>query len=172
MVFVHCCCCCIAVCVVQQLERGDFFSGFITKSRLFPSIHDAVLHCLNHTGKGLPSYECILVRFPLHTHTQANKKHTQQAPHTHRHTHIHKFSKHSLPQTHSHSVILLPSICNDKASHPLLFAMCCHGNRRWPVLLICDQQRSDWTLPPSGLPPSSRPSLLSHHPTLAPECSS
>ncbi|XP_016421947.1 solute carrier family 26 member 6 [Sinocyclocheilus rhinocerous] len=34
------------VCVVQQLERGGFFSESISKSRLFPSIHDAVLHCL------------------------------------------------------------------------------------------------------------------------------
>uniref|UniRef100_A0A673KE77 Solute carrier family 26 member 6-like n=1 Tax=Sinocyclocheilus rhinocerous TaxID=307959 RepID=A0A673KE77_9TELE len=34
------------LCVVQQLERGGFFSESISKSRLFPSIHDAVLHCL------------------------------------------------------------------------------------------------------------------------------
>ncbi|XDV45579.1 hypothetical protein PO909_013658 [Leuciscus waleckii] len=34
------------VCVVQQLERGGFFSESVSKGRLFPSIHDAVLHCL------------------------------------------------------------------------------------------------------------------------------
>ncbi|KAK9953810.1 hypothetical protein ABG768_015935 [Culter alburnus] len=34
------------VCVVQQLERGGFFSQSVSKGRLFPSIHDAVLHCL------------------------------------------------------------------------------------------------------------------------------
>ncbi|XP_031422397.1 solute carrier family 26 member 6 isoform X2 [Clupea harengus] len=48
------------VCVVQQLERGDFFSASIPKNHLFPSIHDAVLYCLNHTSKGLPSYDCAL----------------------------------------------------------------------------------------------------------------
>ncbi|XP_062397531.1 solute carrier family 26 member 6 [Sardina pilchardus] len=48
------------VCVVRQLERGGFFSASIPKSRLFPSIHDAVLHCLNHMGKDLPSYDCAL----------------------------------------------------------------------------------------------------------------
>uniref|UniRef100_A0A673KCI0 Solute carrier family 26 member 6-like n=1 Tax=Sinocyclocheilus rhinocerous TaxID=307959 RepID=A0A673KCI0_9TELE len=36
----------LLLCVVQQLERGGFFSESISKSRLFPSIHDAVLHCL------------------------------------------------------------------------------------------------------------------------------
>uniref|UniRef100_A0A3Q4GCA8 Solute carrier family 26 member 6, like 1 n=1 Tax=Neolamprologus brichardi TaxID=32507 RepID=A0A3Q4GCA8_NEOBR len=34
--------------VVEQLEHGDFFSEKITKRRLFASVHDAVLHCLNH----------------------------------------------------------------------------------------------------------------------------
>ncbi|XP_041952605.1 solute carrier family 26 member 6 [Alosa sapidissima] len=48
------------VCVVQQLERGDFFATSIPKSRLFPSIHDAVLHCLNQRGKELPIYGCVL----------------------------------------------------------------------------------------------------------------
>ncbi len=38
--------CVSVVCVVQQLERGGFFSESISKSALFPSIHDAVLHCL------------------------------------------------------------------------------------------------------------------------------
>ncbi|XP_057702737.1 solute carrier family 26 member 6, like 1 [Corythoichthys intestinalis] len=34
--------------VVQQLELGDFFSESITKKHLFASVHDAVLHCLDH----------------------------------------------------------------------------------------------------------------------------
>uniref|UniRef100_A0AAX7UA56 SLC26A/SulP transporter domain-containing protein n=1 Tax=Astatotilapia calliptera TaxID=8154 RepID=A0AAX7UA56_ASTCA len=37
--------------VVEQLEHGDFFSEKITKRRLFASVHDAVLHCLNHRRK-------------------------------------------------------------------------------------------------------------------------
>ncbi|XP_030623646.1 solute carrier family 26 member 6 [Chanos chanos] len=48
------------VCVVEQLEKGGFFSEFVPKSRLFPSVHDAVLHCLSHSGKKLPSYESAL----------------------------------------------------------------------------------------------------------------
>ncbi|GLD64537.1 solute carrier family 26 member 6-like protein [Lates japonicus] len=36
--------------VVEQLELGDFFSESITKRRLFASVHDAVLYCLNHRG--------------------------------------------------------------------------------------------------------------------------
>uniref|UniRef100_A0A669EES0 Solute carrier family 26 member 6, like 1 n=1 Tax=Oreochromis niloticus TaxID=8128 RepID=A0A669EES0_ORENI len=38
----------MAASVVEQLEHGDFFSEKITKRRLFASVHDAVLHCLNH----------------------------------------------------------------------------------------------------------------------------
>uniref|UniRef100_A0A665SUX1 Solute carrier family 26 member 6, like n=1 Tax=Echeneis naucrates TaxID=173247 RepID=A0A665SUX1_ECHNA len=34
--------------VVEQLELGDFFSESITKRRLFTTVHDAVLYCLNH----------------------------------------------------------------------------------------------------------------------------
>uniref|UniRef100_A0A3B3ZNT2 STAS domain-containing protein n=1 Tax=Periophthalmus magnuspinnatus TaxID=409849 RepID=A0A3B3ZNT2_9GOBI len=36
--------------VVEQLERGCFFSEFITKKHLFATVHDAVLFCLNHRG--------------------------------------------------------------------------------------------------------------------------
>ncbi|XP_056154124.1 solute carrier family 26 member 6, like [Lampris incognitus] len=36
--------------VVEQLERGAFFSESITKRHLFATVHDAVLHCLNHRG--------------------------------------------------------------------------------------------------------------------------
>ncbi|XP_036386702.1 solute carrier family 26 member 6, like [Megalops cyprinoides] len=47
--------------VVEQLERGDFFSSSITKGRLFASIHDAVLHCLSHRGaSAVPSYDCAV----------------------------------------------------------------------------------------------------------------
>ncbi|XP_072308467.1 solute carrier family 26 member 6, like 1 isoform X2 [Eucyclogobius newberryi] len=34
--------------VVEQLERGCFFSESITKKNLFATVHDAVLFCLNH----------------------------------------------------------------------------------------------------------------------------
>ncbi|XP_051932445.1 solute carrier family 26 member 6, like [Hippocampus zosterae] len=37
--------------VVQQLERGHFFSESITKKHLFASVHDAVLYCLDHRGQ-------------------------------------------------------------------------------------------------------------------------
>ncbi|KAL6457926.1 hypothetical protein MHYP_G00331560 [Metynnis hypsauchen] len=43
--------------VVEQLEQGGFFSD-IDKERLFTTVHDAVLYCLNHRGAGaLPTYE-------------------------------------------------------------------------------------------------------------------
>uniref|UniRef100_A0AAX7SNT4 STAS domain-containing protein n=1 Tax=Astatotilapia calliptera TaxID=8154 RepID=A0AAX7SNT4_ASTCA len=49
--------------VVEQLEHGDFFSEKITKRRLFASVHDAVLHCLNHRGATtIPRYEPSVVR--------------------------------------------------------------------------------------------------------------
>ncbi|XP_069045667.1 solute carrier family 26 member 6 [Lepisosteus oculatus] len=45
-------------CVLEQLERGDFFTQSITKARLFTSVHDAVLYCLSHRGGALvPSYD-------------------------------------------------------------------------------------------------------------------
>uniref|UniRef100_A0A3P9IMZ0 Solute carrier family 26 member 6, like n=1 Tax=Oryzias latipes TaxID=8090 RepID=A0A3P9IMZ0_ORYLA len=40
--------------VVEQLERGNFFSETITKGKLFASVHDAVLHCLNNRGATSP----------------------------------------------------------------------------------------------------------------------
>ncbi|XP_061583206.1 solute carrier family 26 member 6, like [Cololabis saira] len=44
--------------VVEQLERGDFFSETITKRKLFASVHDAVLYCLNHHGAtSFPRYD-------------------------------------------------------------------------------------------------------------------
>ncbi|XP_029288233.1 solute carrier family 26 member 6, like 1 isoform X2 [Cottoperca gobio] len=44
--------------VVEQLELGDFFSELITKRRLFASVHDAVLYCLDHRGATtFPRYE-------------------------------------------------------------------------------------------------------------------
>ncbi|XP_057219123.1 solute carrier family 26 member 6 [Triplophysa rosa] len=45
------------VCVAEQLERGGFFSGSVTKSQLFPSIHDAVLYCLSKSKRDLASSE-------------------------------------------------------------------------------------------------------------------
>uniref|UniRef100_A0A669EW16 Solute carrier family 26 member 6, like 1 n=1 Tax=Oreochromis niloticus TaxID=8128 RepID=A0A669EW16_ORENI len=53
----------MAASVVEQLEHGDFFSEKITKRRLFASVHDAVLHCLNHRGATtIPTYEPSVVR--------------------------------------------------------------------------------------------------------------
>ncbi|XP_035518667.1 solute carrier family 26 member 6, like [Morone saxatilis] len=44
--------------VVEQLELGGFFTESITKRRLFASVHDAVLYCLNHRGAtSIPRYE-------------------------------------------------------------------------------------------------------------------
>ncbi|KAL4655401.1 solute carrier family 26 member 6-like [Arapaima gigas] len=34
-------------CVVEQLERGNFFSSSLSKRCLFATVHDAVLHCLH-----------------------------------------------------------------------------------------------------------------------------
>ncbi|XP_070813803.1 solute carrier family 26 member 6, like 1 [Chaetodon trifascialis] len=48
--------------VVEQLELGDFFSESITKRRLFASVHDAVLYCLDHRGAtSSPRYEPSVV---------------------------------------------------------------------------------------------------------------
>ncbi|KAF7659905.1 hypothetical protein LDENG_00291230 [Lucifuga dentata] len=38
-------------CVMEQLEKTGFFSETISKSRLFVTIHDAVLHILKKTGQ-------------------------------------------------------------------------------------------------------------------------
>lgn len=48
--------------MVEQLEVGGFFSESLTKRRLFASVHDAVLYCLNHRGDAtLPRYESSIV---------------------------------------------------------------------------------------------------------------
>uniref|UniRef100_A0AAY4AAT5 STAS domain-containing protein n=1 Tax=Denticeps clupeoides TaxID=299321 RepID=A0AAY4AAT5_9TELE len=71
---------CLAFCapclalVVEQLDRGGFFSESITKKHLFATVHDAVLHCLHHRGasSSLHDHECTLVGlhtgFESHTH--------------------------------------------------------------------------------------------------------
>lgn len=52
--------------VVEQLEFGDFFSESVTKKRLFATVHDAVLYCLNHRGAtSLTRYEPSMVRVDL-----------------------------------------------------------------------------------------------------------
>ncbi|KAM4610808.1 solute carrier family 26 member 6 [Polymixia lowei] len=49
------------VCVVEQLERAGFFSESIPKSRLFTTIHDAVLNILNKQGlTDIATYDCVL----------------------------------------------------------------------------------------------------------------
>uniref|UniRef100_A0A4W6DCX2 Solute carrier family 26 member 6, like 1 n=1 Tax=Lates calcarifer TaxID=8187 RepID=A0A4W6DCX2_LATCA len=54
--------------VVEQLELGDFFSESITKRRLFASVHDAVLYCLNHRGAAsFPRYEPSVVSMIVDT---------------------------------------------------------------------------------------------------------
>uniref|UniRef100_A0A674DJX7 Solute carrier family 26 member 6, like 2 n=1 Tax=Salmo trutta TaxID=8032 RepID=A0A674DJX7_SALTR len=53
------------VCVVEQLSRASFFSESIPKSRLFTTVHDAVLHSLRLQGASdVPIYECTLVSRP------------------------------------------------------------------------------------------------------------
>uniref|UniRef100_UPI0037E92DAE solute carrier family 26 member 6, like 1 n=1 Tax=Semicossyphus pulcher TaxID=241346 RepID=UPI0037E92DAE len=50
--------------VVEQLERGDFFSETITKRHLFASVHDAVLFCLNHRGAtAIPRYQPLMEKY-------------------------------------------------------------------------------------------------------------
>ncbi|TWW56761.1 Solute carrier family 26 member 6 [Takifugu flavidus] len=49
-------------CVVEQLETAGFFSDNIPKSRLFVTVHDAVLHILHKVGHR----EFGLVRYDLH----------------------------------------------------------------------------------------------------------
>ncbi|XP_056606394.1 solute carrier family 26 member 6, like [Triplophysa dalaica] len=47
--------------VVEQLERGGFFSDVITKGHVFATVHDAVLYCLKHHGAmTIHSYEIAL----------------------------------------------------------------------------------------------------------------
>lgn len=41
-----------AGCVVEQLEAAGFFTDSLPKSRLFVSVHDAVLHVLGTRGPG------------------------------------------------------------------------------------------------------------------------
>ncbi|KAM7402173.1 hypothetical protein PAMP_017437 [Pampus punctatissimus] len=53
--------------VVEQLELGNFFSKSITKRRLFVSVHDAVLYCLDHHEASSfhryePSMVCVMYR--------------------------------------------------------------------------------------------------------------
>uniref|UniRef100_A0AAY4CJ77 STAS domain-containing protein n=1 Tax=Denticeps clupeoides TaxID=299321 RepID=A0AAY4CJ77_9TELE len=64
-----CVCVCVSVCVVQHLEQGGFFSEGVCKSKVFPTIHDAVLHCLMLKGRELPSHQPIQVKI---SHTVAN----------------------------------------------------------------------------------------------------
>ncbi|KAK1796581.1 hypothetical protein P4O66_009615 [Electrophorus voltai] len=53
--------------VVEQLEQGGFFSD-ITKERLFTTVHDAVLYCINLRGDGtLPNYDIKVVGFTVFT---------------------------------------------------------------------------------------------------------
>uniref|UniRef100_A0A8C1GDT6 Si:ch211-117c9.2 n=1 Tax=Cyprinus carpio TaxID=7962 RepID=A0A8C1GDT6_CYPCA len=58
--------CVTVVCVVEQLERGGFFSESISKSHLFPSIHDAVLRCLCRSQRNRSSSEFAPVRLSSH----------------------------------------------------------------------------------------------------------
>ncbi|KAM3871740.1 solute carrier family 26 member 6 [Diretmus argenteus] len=48
-------------CVVEQLERAGFFSESIPKTRLFSTIHDAVLHILKKRGlTDMTTYDYVL----------------------------------------------------------------------------------------------------------------
>uniref|UniRef100_A0A8C2KBG1 Solute carrier family 26 member 6, like n=1 Tax=Cyprinus carpio TaxID=7962 RepID=A0A8C2KBG1_CYPCA len=56
--------------VVEQLERGGFFSDVITEGRVFATVHDAVLYCLKHRGAEiLHSYENAMVGSPIYVFT-------------------------------------------------------------------------------------------------------
>uniref|UniRef100_A0A8C1GAQ3 Si:ch211-117c9.2 n=1 Tax=Cyprinus carpio TaxID=7962 RepID=A0A8C1GAQ3_CYPCA len=55
--------CVTVVCVVEQLERGGFFSESISKSHLFPSIHDAVLRCLCRSQRNRSKQVFILFEY-------------------------------------------------------------------------------------------------------------
>uniref|UniRef100_A0A8C2BCQ1 Solute carrier family 26 member 6, like n=1 Tax=Cyprinus carpio TaxID=7962 RepID=A0A8C2BCQ1_CYPCA len=56
--------------VVEQLERGGFFSDVITEGRVFATVHDAVLYCLKHRGAEiLHSYENAMVGSPVYVFT-------------------------------------------------------------------------------------------------------
>ncbi|XP_051568598.1 solute carrier family 26 member 6-like [Myxocyprinus asiaticus] len=47
--------------VVEQLERGGFFSDDITEGHVFATVHDAVMYCLKHRVAGtIHSYEDAL----------------------------------------------------------------------------------------------------------------
>lgn len=56
----------ILACVVEQLETADFFSESIPKSRLFVTVHDAVLHILKKQGQTdfilVSSTPCIFIQ--------------------------------------------------------------------------------------------------------------
>ncbi|XP_043934382.1 solute carrier family 26 member 6-like [Protopterus annectens] len=41
---------CCQYIVIEQLEKGGFFGKEITKSHVFPSVHDAVVHCTTTSG--------------------------------------------------------------------------------------------------------------------------
>uniref|UniRef100_A0A4W3KAM0 STAS domain-containing protein n=1 Tax=Callorhinchus milii TaxID=7868 RepID=A0A4W3KAM0_CALMI len=52
--------------IIQQFEKGEFFGKTITKSHLFHSLHDAVLHCL--AKHQLPSEQPALMVCHHHLH--------------------------------------------------------------------------------------------------------
>uniref|UniRef100_A0A4W3JUD8 STAS domain-containing protein n=1 Tax=Callorhinchus milii TaxID=7868 RepID=A0A4W3JUD8_CALMI len=55
--------------IIQQFEKGEFFGKTITKSHLFHSLHDAVLHCL--AKHQLPSEQPALMNgHPSLSHSQ------------------------------------------------------------------------------------------------------
>lgn len=45
-------------CVIEQLEKANFFSKSIPKSRLFVTIHDAVLHIQRKTRQSVKDFSC------------------------------------------------------------------------------------------------------------------
>lgn len=59
--FSVCVCGQILACVVEQLETAGFFTESIPKSRLFVTVHDAVLHILRKLGQT----DFVLVSPPL-----------------------------------------------------------------------------------------------------------
>lgn len=66
--------------VVEQLERGGFFSDVITEGRVFATVHDAVLYCLKHRGAEIVhhSYENALVGSPIYELTNITFSYSMQ----------------------------------------------------------------------------------------------
>uniref|UniRef100_A0A8K9XGK5 Solute carrier family 26 member 6, like 2 n=1 Tax=Oncorhynchus mykiss TaxID=8022 RepID=A0A8K9XGK5_ONCMY len=109
------------VCVVEQLSRASFFSESIPKSRLFTTVHDAVLHSLRLQGASdVPIYECALVSRP-----------SPQG---------HLAGGGTVLQNQLHSYDYINELILILRSDIISFS-----TRTWPVLPRCNQHGSHWS---------------------------